>query len=88
MSKKYRFRTPFESQHVRKSETLLKILPPHFHHIVLKLWQKLNFQISVLVISDILGLFVIRLTADVEISLRNRKNLPQLMQMELSKNLF
>ena len=34
MSKKPRFRTPCDSQHVKESETLLKISLPHFHHIV------------------------------------------------------
>ena len=41
---------------------------------------------SVLVISEILGLFVNTLTADDEFFLRNRKNLPQPTQIQLSKN--
>ena len=39
---------------------------------------------SVLVISDVLGLFANKLTADDKYSLRNRKKLSQPIQMQLS----
>ena len=39
---------------------------------------------SVLVISDVLGLFVNTMTDDDKYSLRNRKNLPESIQMQLS----
>ena len=33
LSKKYRFRRPFESQHVKGCQTLLKSVWEHFHYI-------------------------------------------------------
>ena len=85
MSKEFCLRTFFGSHLVKESETLLKISPPPVHHIVLYLWQKLSWKMSQLVISDILGLSVNTLTADDKCFLRNRKNLPQPIQMQLSK---
>ena len=51
LTKKHRFRTPFESQHVKFSQTLVKSTSKHFHHIFSSLWQKLIRKISPLVIS-------------------------------------
>ena len=42
---------------------------------------------SVLVISDVLGLFVITFVADKKLTLRKSENLPQPIQMKLSKKL-
>ena len=42
---------------------------------------------SVLVISEILGLFFKAMTANDKYSLRNSKNLPQPIQMQLSRKL-
>ena len=61
---KVTFENTFDSQHVKESETLLKISRPHFHHTVLKLCQKVTWKMSVLVISLILQLFVNMLTAN------------------------
>ena len=33
LSKKHRFRRPFDSQHVKRSQTLVKSAREHFHHI-------------------------------------------------------
>ena len=33
LSKKYRLRTPFDSEDVKRSETLVKSASEHFHHI-------------------------------------------------------
>ena len=86
MSKDSHLRTCSSSQDVKGPETLLKLSPPSFHHIVLQLWQKLSFKMSALLISDILGLFVNTLTSCHKYSLRNTKNLPQRIEMQLSKN--
>ena len=40
MSKKPSFRTPFDSEHARGSQTLLKSARQHFYHILLSLWGK------------------------------------------------
>ena len=45
----------------------------------------MHCEISLLVIWEILGLFVNTLTADGKYSLCNRENLPQPIQMQLSK---
>ena len=58
MSKNPRFRMPFDRQHVKVSQTLLKSVLQHFYHILKSLWQKLCSKMHVLVISDILGLFL------------------------------
>ena len=73
MSKKTRFRAPFDSQHVRGCQTLLKSVQKHFNH---------SHKMSLLVICEILGLFVNTLTADDKYSLFNRENLPQRIQIE------
>ena len=48
-------------------------------------WKRLSSKISLLVICEIVGLFVNTLTANDKYSLHNRKNLPQPIQMQLSK---
>ena len=73
MSKKTRFRAPFDSQHVRGCQTLLKSVQKHFNH---------SHKMSLLVICEILGLFVNTSTADDKYSLFNRENLPQRIQIE------
>ena len=60
MSKKLRFRTHFDSQHVKQSGKL-------HHNTFITL-----FHHSVLVISEILGQFVNKFIADDRYSLRNR----------------
>ena len=50
-------------------------------------WVKLRWKISLLVISEILGLFFKTLTADDKYSCYKREKFPQENQMELSKKL-
>ena len=90
MFKKLCFRKPFESQHAKVSEILLKSGWQQFCHIFQSLWKRLTLKMSVLVISEILGLFVNILTADDSYSPRKKENLRQPIQMQLSKkqNLF
>ena len=64
MSKKPRFRTPFESQHAKTSKALLIFLRLLFSHIF-----------HLLVISKILGLSINTFTIDGKYSLRNREKL-------------
>ena len=49
-SKKHRSRTPFVSQHVKGSQTLVKYSEEHFHQIFSSLWETLILKISPLVI--------------------------------------
>ena len=64
MSKKRRFRTPFDSQYVKRSQTLLKSGWQHFCQIFSSLWGNLTWKMSFLVIYEVLGHFVNTLTAD------------------------
>ena len=40
-SKKCRFRTSFNSQHVKVSQTLVKFIIKHFYHIFLSFWAEM-----------------------------------------------
>ena len=90
MSKKSRFRRPFNKQHDKQSQTLLKSERQHLCHIYWSLWRKLSFRKSLQVICKILGLFVNTLTTNDKYSVLNRVNLTQPIQIQLSNtpNLF
>ena len=49
-------------------------------------WDKVSWKTSLLVRSEILGLFVNTLTVDYKYSLHNKGNLRQTVQMHLSQN--
>ena len=53
-SKKHRFRTHFDSQHVKGSESLVKSAWQHFYHNFSSLWAKRTWKMSLLVICEIL----------------------------------
>ena len=57
----------------------------HCYQLFKLLSQRLIWEVSLLVICEFLGLFVNTLTADDKYSLRNRQNLRQPIQMQLSK---
>ena len=85
MFKMLNFRRPSDSQYVKGSKTPLKSARQYIYPIVSSLWVKLSFRTSLLVISEIWGLFVNKLTADDKHSFHNRENLLKPIQMELSK---
>ena len=85
MSKKPLFRTLFNSQHVKWSETLVKSAWHLFYDNLWSLCAKLTWKMSLLVICEILGLFVNTLNTDVKYFLRNSENLLQPIQKQLSK---
>ena len=80
-----RFRTSFDSQYVRGSKILPKSPREHFFSYFSSLWWELSCKMSFFVICEIVGLFVETLTANDKYSLCNSENLPQLIQMQLSK---
>ena len=86
MSKKNHFRTLLSSQHAKVCQTLLKSAQQHFYQIFQSFCQKFSWKMFLLVISEILGLLVNTLTVDNKYSLSNSENLPQPIQMQLSKN--
>ena len=59
-----RFRTSFESQHVKASETLVKSAWEHFYRTFSSLWGDMMSEISPLVKFEILGVFNNTLTTD------------------------
>ena len=63
LSKKRGFRTSFESQHVKGSQTLVISTWEHFYHVFLSLWEEKIWKISPLLKFKILGVFVNTLTA-------------------------
>ena len=69
MRKNTRVRTLMESQHVNRSERLLKSAHRYFCHISLSLGKKFSSQKSVLIVFEILRLFVNILTPDKKYSL-------------------
>ena len=64
MPKKPRVRTLIESQHVERSEKLVKSAGQYFCHLFWSLIKKISFKNSILVVSEILRLFVDILTPD------------------------
>ena len=72
MSKKYRFRQPFEKQYCKRAQTLLKSERQHFYYIY---WS----------LRGILRLFVNILTTHDKYSPLNRENSTQPIQMQLSQ---
>ena len=83
ISKKHRLRTPFDSQHVEGSQTLVKSVWEHFHQIFSSLWEKLIWKISPLVIREILVAFSKALTANDKYPVRDFENLSSRIQMQL-----
>ena len=84
MSKKYRLRIPFDSQHVKVSETMLKSERQYSSYVFLSLWAKWSCKNSLLVIYEVQGLFV-TLNANGKTSLGKSENLQQPIQMQLSE---
>ena len=85
ISKKSRFRKPFDSQHVKASESLVASTRQRFYHNFSSLWAKLSWEISLLVICEIWGVFVNTLTLDDKYPPRNCENLRLPIQMQFYK---
>ena len=77
MSKSHYFRTRFGRQHVSEFETLLKSARQHYYRIFPGIWDKLSWKKSVLVRSEMLGLFFNTLTAEYQYSCRAMQNITQ-----------
>ena len=84
MSKKSRFREPFDKQHGKRAQALLKSASQHLYHIHRSLPRKLSWKKSLLLTCQILGLLVNTLAADEKYPVLNRDNLTILIQMQLS----
>ena len=85
VSKKRPFRTRFDSQHVKASQILAKSTSEHFYHVFSSLLRKLIWKMSPLVLREIVGVFVITLTADEKYPVQDAENLSIPIQMQLSE---
>ena len=83
MFKRFHFRSPFDGHDVKVSEPLLKSAQQNFYPFVWSTWKRLTLKTSLLVISEVLGLFANTLIVDNKYS---PQNLPQPIEMELFKN--
>ena len=75
MSKKSRFREPFDKQHGKRAQALLKSASQHLYHIHRSLPRKLSWKKSLLLTCKILGLLLNTLAADEKYPVLNRENL-------------
>ena len=85
MFKKSYFRGPFDKQHGKRAQALLKSASQHLYHIHRSLPRKLSWKKSLLLTCKILGLLVNTLAADEKYPVLNRDNLTIPIQMQLSQ---
>ena len=90
MSKKPGFRGPFEKQHGKHAQGVLKSASEHLDHIHWSLPSLVSLKKSLLYKSQILGLLVSTLAVDEKYPVLNRDNFTIPIQMQLSqkKKLF
>ena len=85
MSKKSRLRGPFEKQHRKREQTLLKSASQHIYRVHWPLATKLCSKKSLVLTCQILGLLVKTLAAYEKYPVLNRDNLTVPIQMRLSE---
>ena len=85
MSKKYGFRRPFNKQHGKRAQALLKSALEHLYHIHRWLPSQLSGKTSLLRTCQILGLLVNTLAAGEKYPVLNSDNLMIRIQMQLSQ---
>ena len=79
-----RLKTFFDSQHVKRFQTLVKSLWEHFYHIFSSLWGEIIWKISPWLKFEIIGLFVNTWTADYKYPVPDCENLLFPIQIQLS----
>ena len=79
-----RLKTSFESQHVKRFQTLVKSSWEHFYHIFWSLWGEIIWKISTWLKFHIIGLFANTWTADYKYPVPDCENLPFPIQIQLS----
>ena len=85
MSKKSRFRGPFEKQHGKRAQARFRPASHGLYHVHRALSSQLSWKKSLLLICQILGLLVDTLAADNKYPVLNRENLMIPIWMQLSK---
>ena len=90
LCKKRRFRTRFESQHVKASQKLAKSPWEPFCHVVSSFSENLIPKISPLILLEVLAVFVNRLTANGKYPVQDSGNfqLPIQMQWSQKRNIY
>ena len=79
-----RLKTSFQSQHVKRFQTLVKSSWEHFYHIFWSLWGEIIWKISTWLKFHIIGLFANTWTADYKYPVPDCENLPFPIQIQLS----
>ena len=79
-----RLKTSFDSQHVKRFQTLVKSSWEHFYHIFSSLWREMIWNITPWLKFEIIGLSANTWTADYKHPLTDSKNLPFPIQIQLS----
>ena len=85
MSKTARFRGPFDKQHGKRGQALLKSTLQHLDDIHRSLPRKLSWKKSLLLTCQILGLIVNTLAADEKYLVLQRDNSTIPIYMQLSR---
>ena len=85
LSKKRRFRTRFDIQHVRSSKILAKSPCERFYLVFSSFSGKLIWKMSPLVSDEILEIFVYKLTTDGKYPVQAFENLQLQKEMQLSE---
>ena len=83
--KKRRFGKHFDNQHVKVSQILVKSPWEPFCHVFSSFWQKLIWKMSTVLLGEILGMFLNKLTAEGKYPIEHWENLPRPIQMLLSE---
>ena len=78
-------KTSFESQHVKRIQTLAKCSWERFYHIFSSLWGDIIWKASPWLKFEIIGLFVNTWTADYKYPVKEFENLPFPIQIKLSQ---
>ena len=85
MSKKPRFREPFDKQHDKRAKARFKSASHRLYHIHRSLSSQLSWKKSLFLTCQILGLLVNTLAADEKYPVFNRDNLKIAIQLQLSR---
>ena len=85
MSKKSRFRGPFDKQHGKRGQALLKSASHHLYHIHWSKPSQSSVKKSLLLTCKIFGLLVNTLGTDEKYPVLNRDNSTIPIQMQLSE---
>ena len=85
LSKNRCFRKRFDSQHVKVSQILVKSPWGHFSHVFSSFLKKLIWNISLVLLREVLGMFLNTLSADCKYLIEDWENLQLPIQMQLSE---